>query len=259
MKNINVNATTKARRAEIIIATFECGKLRTPKEQHLLKNNITLSGFRSICNYLFYNNIIRQGGLIAQQVKPIRFVILTAMKCFILNIIFLLPIYIFAQSLSDDTLHWSPYRQISWSDFKGDTIDLPNYSGECSIVILARFQKANLILPAKTVVETVFDRKNSWTNIHDKNSPALRYDQLLFDIYEVYARKLRQEYSQTRFGFNPNKIFNEKYNAMMSALSNRKKQLMKETKLGTDSGQIDLWAEQVKTELDSLNNYAEKK
>ena len=58
----------------------------------------------------------------------------------------------YSQSLSNDTIHWIDYRKLTWNDFKGDSIDLPGMTGQTLIVILANYQKPNLLFPTRTFV-----------------------------------------------------------------------------------------------------------
>jgi len=161
----------------------------------------------------------------------------------------------FSQGLSGDTIHWIDYRKLNWSDFKGEAIDLPNMSGQSLMVVLANFQKITLFLPVKTSVVTVFDRKNSWTSTDGKTEQLLKYYQVMFDLYEVYSRKLKKEFKKTKFGLDPNKVFQEKYNASLTALSDRSKQYMKETKMGSDNDVIEKWDRTIQSELKELEEY----
>ena len=167
----------------------------------------------------------------------------------------LLLFTVFSQGLSKDTIHWISYRKLSWSDFKGDPIDLPGMSGQTLMVVLADYHKVTLFLPAKTSVVTVFDRKNSWTNEAGKTEQSLKYYQVMFDLYEVYARKLRKDFKNTKFGMDPNKAFQDTYNAELTALSDRNKVFLKETKMGTDMDSINKWDQLIQTELQEFEVY----
>ena len=163
--------------------------------------------------------------------------------------IFILSLTSYSQALSNDTIHWIDYRKLSWEDFKGEPIDLQGMYGQSMMVILADYHKYTLFLPAHTTVETVFDRKNSWIASNAKTELSLKYYQVMFDIYEVYARRLKKEFKETKFGVNPEKVFKEKYNAILTALSDRNKQYLKETKMGTDSESIEKWQKIIQSEL----------
>ena len=165
----------------------------------------------------------------------------------------------YSQALSSDTLHWVDYKTLSWTDFKGDTIDIPGYSGQSMMVMFANFRKASLFLPTKVNVVTVFDRKNSWAVKPARTDAFLKYYQVEFDIYEVYTRRLRKDFESTKFGLDPNKVFQEKYNAALTALSDRNKLYMKETKLGTDSDAVKSWETIIAKELAELKQFRQTK
>lgn len=180
-------------------------------------------------------------------------------KLFLTLILIIITLASFSQALSNDTLHWSDYKKLTWNDFKGEPIELPGMSGQTLIVMSANFHKAHLFLPTSALVVNVFDRKNSWVVNQAKSDQYLKYYQLEFDVYEVYTRKLRKEYKQIKFGLDPNKAFQEKYNQALTSLSERNKQLMKETKMGQDIEAINRWAETIRLELGELDEYRQKK
>jgi len=169
--------------------------------------------------------------------------------------IFVICFTSFSQSLSSDTLHWTSYRKLAWEDFKGTSINLPNISGQTIMLMLAKFQKQTLFLPTKTTVETVFDRKNSWATESGRTDQNLKYYQVLFDLYEVGSRKLRKDFKETKFGLNPNKLFQEKYNSSITALNDRTKQYMSEISMGTNLEVIEKWDLQIQSELKELDYF----
>jgi len=120
---------------------------------------------------------------------------------------------------------------------------------------LANYRKANLFLPTKALVVTVLDRKNSWINSSKKTDELLKYYQVMFDLSEVYARRLRKEFNGTKFGLSPDKVFQDKYSAMLTALTDRSKQYMKETKMGSDADMVNKWDAVIQSELKELEEY----
>lgn len=161
-----------------------------------------------------------------------------------------------SQALSNDTLHWAKYRKLTWNDFKGESIDLQGgMQGQSLMIVLANYRKANLFFPTKAFVVTVLDRKNSWINSSKKTDESLRYYRVMFDLSEVYARRLRKEFNGTKFGLSPDKVFQEKYSAMLAALTDRNKQYLKETKMGSDADMVNKWDAIIQSELKELEEY----
>lgn len=177
------------------------------------------------------------------------------MKHFLFSLgLLLLSLSSFSQALSDDTIHWSNYHKLSWDDFRGEPIEINGFSGQGLMMILSDYKKYSLFTSTRTGVETVFDRKNSWVSSKGKTDKMLKYFQVMFDIYELYARKLKTEYKSTQFGVDPYKVFREKYNAALTALSDRNKLYMKETQMGQNYKEVLKWEKQIGLELKEFEN-----
>jgi hypothetical protein len=157
--------------------------------------------------------------------------------------------------LSEDTLHWHSSRPLNWDDFNGEVIEDIGRSGEAICMNLASFKKPNLFQKTKFEVLAIFDRKQSWVVDEMKNNDGLTYFQIMFNIYEVHARKLRKDLSETKFGLDPNSIFQEKYHHSMSELMNDFNAFRRETKMGQEEEAVSRWKVKVEEELESLKQY----
>lgn len=178
------------------------------------------------------------------------------MKYLLLFLFFGFATTTFAQSMAGDTLEWSDKRKLQWSDFKGEDIDIPGSAGQAFIEILCRIDRPNIFAKMRTVVVTVFSTKTSWAPKAAQTEQGLKFYRVFFDIYEVYARKLRQDYAHTKWESNPMPQFQEKYNATLEAANQRSKLYMKETKMSTDAEALDKWEKQIKVELEELGGFA---
>src|ERR1051326_3612817 len=116
----------------------------------------------------------------------------------------------FSQSKPGDTLHWKENKPLTWADFKGKPKS--GMSGEAFCTIDAKYEKPNPLKKTKFKIFAIWDRSKSWIAPASKNTDELLYYQVLFNIYEVHARQLRKEYSETKLGIDPEKTFREKYN-----------------------------------------------
>lgn len=125
--------------------------------------------------------------------------------------------------------------------------------GYATILMNAKINKA---LKTKTVVEAVFDRKNSFCAEKERTAQMLKYYQILFDLYESASRKLRKQFSETKFGLDPEKIFHEKYNAALQALNERVDLYMQETETGEQADAIEKWSKMVQMELKELHSFS---
>jgi len=158
----------------------------------------------------------------------------------------------FSQTLSADTMHWSESHKLEWKDFTGKPPAKSGTTGQATMVMNAKFHKA---LHTTTVVETIFDRKKSWTTKEGQTEQELKYYQVMFDLYEVSSRKLRKEFKETRFGLDPDVVFQEKYNAALTALDDRSKLYIEETDMGADATALEKWAKTLQPELKELEAY----
>lgn len=170
-------------------------------------------------------------------------------------VLFLLNAFLgFSQTVSNDTIHWSSSKPLTWNDFKGDVIDSATVIGEAFIEILASEKKGSRFAGSTTYVVTVFDWRNSWIKPKSETDTYLKYFQVMFDISEVYSRKLRKAIKE--IDLDPYPVsFDEKYNASKIGLKDRIRQFKKESKLGTYDVAINRWADNLKTEMAELEAY----
>jgi len=170
--------------------------------------------------------------------------------------IIILAFQTFAQSNHpNDTLHWNENRTLSWDDFKGEPLDYTGFQGEAFCMNVANFERRHAFSKTTFTVTAVFDRTKSWFNPEARTDIGLLYFQVMFDLYELHARKLRKELSETKFGKDPNPVFQEKYNNSMTALTNEYNEFRKDTKLGKDSNAVRDWYDKTRGNLRLLDAY----
>lgn len=175
----------------------------------------------------------------------------------LLCFVFLVNTYLtlFGQdNISNDTIHWKKDR-LSWDDFKGEAIEGIGMLGEAFCMNLANFEKPNMYQKTKFDVVAIFDRTKSWVDTNNTSEIGLIYFQVMFNIYEVHARLLKKELANTKFGMNPNSIFQEKYNASMTNLMNEFNLFRRETKMGSDVQALMSWKLKVDEELLALEKF----
>lgn len=179
------------------------------------------------------------------------------MKNHLIVLIIAISINSYGQAeISSDTLHWSSNRLLSWDDFKGEPIEGIGLHGEVFCMNLANFERPNAFQKTKFKVVAIFDRTKSWIIEEYQSDIGLTYFQIMFNIYEVHARGLRKELTNSKFGSDPTPIFQEKYNNSMTYLIDEFNQFRKETKLGRDTKILMEWKNKVEEELMALNDFA---
>src|ERR1035437_7661624 len=156
----------------------------------------------------------------------------------------------------DDYLYWSETRKLTWDDFKGTPpSSSDNLSTEIFMSIPSSIEK-DLISSPKLTSICVFDKRHSWVNKNIANDALLFYDQTVFDIHEVYARRLRKTFLETDFGLND---FKEKYHSMTEKnntdLLNRIEEFKRESNFGQNKKSVMQWTIKIKYELQELNQF----
>lgn len=154
----------------------------------------------------------------------------------------------YSQQTSRDTLHWSASRKLDWKDF-AKPAGKTGVLGHAVMIMNAKFHKG---LKATTSVDAVFDRNSSFISNEEKTAQMLKYYQTMFDLYEVQSRKLRKEFKATKFGLNPEVVFQEKYNAALKELDERIDLYMEETETGENAAELEKWSQAVLLELKTL-------
>jgi hypothetical protein len=154
-----------------------------------------------------------------------------------------------------DTLHWNATRELTMTDFKGETLEFTGLMGEAFCMMTANYERPTVFSKTNFKVYAIFDRTKSWVSLKSKSDNGLLYFQVMFNLYELHARELRKELSETKLRADPNAVFQEKYNASMTALTNEFNEFRKDTKMGLDNDALITWDKKVHDNLKILDNY----
>ena len=154
-------------------------------------------------------------------------------------------------------VYWSDSRKLTWEDFQGKPIGSnENYVTEIHLYNPATIEKANIFSTAKLTSICVFDKKHSWVNKKNASADLLLYNQVIFNIYELYTRKLRKEFYNTEFGLDDYiqqfHLMTEKNN---SDLKDRLEDYRSDADLGKNVAGIKLWEMTIDKELEELKAY----
>lgn len=158
---------------------------------------------------------------------------------------------------TSDTIIWSEEYRLTWMDFRGEPMDFTGLGSEATCFLFANYSRPTAFSKIQCNVSAVFDRSKSWVSPMAKNELALTYFRLMFDLYELHARKLRKDFSETKFPLDPNSLFQQKYNNAMTGLTNEFNEFRKQTKMGTDTEALKHWKDKISRALDELNVYIE--
>lgn len=180
------------------------------------------------------------------------------MKIFTL-ILFLHPIYLLGQTISDDNLvFWSSTKKLMAKDFK---IKTSNGETNPSFGQFSVDYKVNgfdfLTKNFNKKVRNYFIKSASWIDTTATVSISIRYQQTLFDICEIYARQFRKELKENRKKIASGVQFVEGLNQKaMTDLSNRRVVYDRETKFGTVIEKQSEWEKQIQNELNDLKEFS---
>ena len=161
---------------------------------------------------------------------------------------------------NDSILPWNLSRLLKWSDFRGK-VD-PNKFGSALTSHKIEVLPANIVVDRNDniqgyenlTVQAQFYRNSSWTVTNSQS--ILDHEQLHFDIAELFARKIRKEFS----GFKANKIvtfsvYLDCYILLWNDSRNMQERYDSETRNGQDISKNQLWATEISKQLENLDNF----
>jgi hypothetical protein len=166
----------------------------------------------------------------------------------------------FGQNLQDGQKRWSSENKLSIDDFKIKISDQNNDAVYSQFKISHAisgfdFLKRNL----NQKVENIFLGNASWIDTTKIESIPRQIDfqQLQFDLSEVYVRKFRkrvlEDKGQIVKGFD---IINEIDNEIMEEFSEKRAELMKETESGRNQEEVLIWKEWIADQLAVFNEFS---
>lgn len=155
--------------------------------------------------------------------------------------------HIYAQS-DNSKVYWSK-NALQWSHFQGHVDKTLPYISSLSYRVGYEKQKIKIRDTVYHYIKTIgyIEPLKSWVRPEFKNSANLVYNQTLFDIVELSARKLQ-------IGLNKGYSYIElpvEFQSQMQEHYKRIELFQEETSHGKDMGSVYRWANIVKTELEN--------
>jgi hypothetical protein len=99
----------------------------------------------------------------------------------------------FIKKEEKDVLVWDESRLLTWDDFRGKPAKRMSAASTHYDILKTVSEKGSL------TIEAVFFCNKSWKKVTWINQQVLEHEQKHFDIVELYARKLRQRISETKY------------------------------------------------------------
>jgi len=163
-----------------------------------------------------------------------------------------------AAQIYGDKLQWSQSHKLTIDDFgiKTETLETTTSSAQ----FYFNYQVNGFDFLTKNFnkkVQNCMIKTASWIDTTTNVSESLRYQQSLFDISEVYARKLRKSSRKNRkriiYG---TQIAEELSFKIMSDLSKRIIDYNRETRFRADMVKQEAWEAKIQNEISELNDFA---
>lgn len=185
----------------------------------------------------------------SQNIKAMKYI-------FLMSLFLSIHVNAFSQGPTD-YLRWDASHKLTVDDFgikksnSSSGLSFASFSLEYNVSGLD-FMTKNF---NKKVKNTII-KSASWIDTTQYVTVSLRYQQTLFDIAEVYARKFRKDLKENRKQIAKGLTIVHDINARISSgFAQRRLQFDTETKSGTDTDRLSFWEQQVRQELIDLADY----
>jgi hypothetical protein len=182
-------------------------------------------------------------------------------QLFIFSFVFLYACSVqLVKSTNDDPenyILWDESRPLTWEDFQGTPLDQSEaLASEIIIFNPSSYEGRPLFLPAQFEAKTLFDKKKSWVNEKYASELLLEYNQVVFNLYEVYTRKLKKAMVDTSFGMsNPIDIYHNIAMRNNETLMDEISKFREESNLGRNKDAVEKWFKDVNSQLNNLVDY----
>ncbi len=155
---------------------------------------------------------------------------------------------------TDSLLLWQSERKLTWDDFKGQSDKRSINIGAITqgkIAIVNTYWKNDV---PKYDIRCYFVKHNSWNIVTD--SLSLVHEQVHFDIFELYTRKIRNAFDS----LNQKKVINnDVYNDLFQSYFKECSELQKEYDVDYfDKSTRQEWVGRITKELEELKEYEYK-
>lgn len=167
------------------------------------------------------------------------------------TIIFFLLIFGLLNSQTLDTIHWRP-KVLTWDNFKGTPPINPQIGSRLNFFIEYEFGSQSMPFSlVRFEVHNYMNEQNSWINSSYKNSLTLLYNQTIFDIAELYARRIQYELNRTTVNFlDVQKIADSIYYDYFFICQDEINRFQFDTDYGMKDERVEFWADSVNRDLE---------
>ena len=163
----------------------------------------------------------------------------------------------FSQTKNDNFLSWSSTRRLTVNDFVIKTKDLQTSPSFAQFSLGYEIRGFDFLTKNfNKKVSNYLIKSASWIDTTYDTAITLKYQQTLFDISEIYARRFRQELKINRKKIATGLQFVKELDSkIMTDFSNRRVTYDTETKYGLNQEMQKQWKIQIEKELDELKGF----
>lgn len=150
-------------------------------------------------------------------------------------------------------LLWESNRKLQWGDFKGKPKYWSNFAAQTVTTIEQSYSCEEEVFVFNIIAK--FNKAKSWTKT-SKSKRILAHEQKHFDLTELYARKMRKEYSQLKKPCHMGRVaLNKIYNDLFEELRQLQILYDVETDHGLKPKAQQKWNAFIEEGLHNYNNY----
>ena len=155
----------------------------------------------------------------------------------------------------DSIYIWAENRTIRWDDFLGQVNDSSIYDAEAFAEVRYKYEFQENGSPKFEVFAT-FNRRTSWSKRHRQSESLLRHEQLHFDIAQLYALKLKEEFERYQYTDDFTREIQQIFNGMKAEYHFMQIQCDEATNHSLNKEKQAEWENFVSRELQKFNSYA---
>lgn len=188
------------------------------------------------------------------MIKDLNLLLLKNKK--LLLLIFILYSTVSISQEKDSLIIWNKNNKLSWSDFLGKNYIYKDNIGANSSLELYNIQSFYNNKTHSYTIVPVFNRYHSFSL--SKNEKLLKHEQVHFDILEIFARKIRQEFEELKKNNASHYLYSQVFNNYIDSLDVYQKMYDFSTDYSLLSKKQEFWETIVAKKLEELNAYSMK-
>jgi hypothetical protein len=144
----------------------------------------------------------------------------------------------------DSSITWEENRVLQWTDFAGKECDTSKFDAECYAEICYSYTFYDTT-DFEFEVTAKFNKNTSWSRKGKQYVDLLKHEQLHFDIAQLYARELKQEFESFHYTCNYKEEIAELFNKKKLEYESAQRQYDDETNHSMNKDKQKEWAQLV--------------